>query len=98
VIAHSRKLTRYASRNDATFLKRGRIMKIEAHRKILLVAILTLLFIPLLANTVHSDSSLSEFKLTAGIHAAEFDQFGYAVDISGDWAVVGAPNGESVYL
>ena len=74
-------------------------MKSEAHRKILLVAVLTLLLIPLLTSTAHGDDSLSEFKLTAGIdYAAEFDQFGYSVDISGDWAVVGAPNGESVFL
>jgi hypothetical protein len=74
-------------------------MKIEAHRKILLVAILALLFVPLLVHTAHGDDSLSEFKLTAGIdYAAEFDQFGYSVDLSGDWAVVGAPNGESVFL
>ena len=73
-------------------------MKIEAHRKILLVAILTLLFVPLLANTAHGDNSISEFRLTAGIHAAEFDQFGYSVDISGDTAVVGAPFADLVYL
>jgi len=73
-------------------------MKIEAHRKILLAAILTLLFIPLLTNPASGDDSISEFKLTAGIDAAANDQFGYSVDISGDWAVVGAPNGESVFL
>jgi hypothetical protein len=73
-------------------------MKIEAHRKILLVAILTLLFVPLLANTAYGDNSISEFRLTTGIHAAEFDQFGYSVDISGDTAVVGAPFGESAYV
>ena len=74
-------------------------MKSEAHRKILLVAVLTLLFIPLLTSTAHGDDSLSEFKLTAGIdYVAEFDQFGYSVDMSGDWVVVGAPNGESVFL
>lgn len=74
-------------------------MKSEAHRKILLVAVLTLLFIPLLTSTAHGDDSLSEFKLTAGIdYAAESDQFGYSVDISGDWAVVGAPFADSVYV
>jgi hypothetical protein len=73
-------------------------MKIEAHRKIVLGAILALLFIPLLTHTAHGDDWISEFKLTAGIHAAEFDQFGYSVDISGDTAVVGVPIGESAYV
>jgi hypothetical protein len=73
-------------------------MKIEAHKKILLVAIVTLLFVPLLAHTAHGDNSISEFKLTAGIDAAEFDQFGYSVDIHGDTAVVGAPFADSVYV
>ncbi|MGB6381045.1 MAG: PKD domain-containing protein [Syntrophobacteria bacterium] len=73
-------------------------MKIEAHRKILLAAILTLLFIPLLTNPAHGDDSISEFKLTAGIYAAEFDQFGYSVDISGNTAVVGAPFADSAYV
>jgi hypothetical protein len=98
VIPHLRKPAKTASRNDETFLERGRVMKIEAHRKILLAAILTLLFIPLLTNTASGDESISEFKLTAGIHAAEFDQFGYSVDISGDTAVVGVPFGESAYV
>ncbi|UCF02654.1 MAG: FG-GAP repeat protein, partial [Deltaproteobacteria bacterium] len=73
-------------------------MKIEAHRKIVLGAILALLFIPLLTHTAHGDDWVSEFKLTAGIHAAAFDQFGYSVDISGDTAVVGVPIGESAYV
>jgi hypothetical protein len=73
-------------------------MKIEAHRKILLVAILTLLFVPLLAHTAHGDNSISEFKLTAGINSVEFDQFGYSVDISDGTAVVGAPFADSVYV
>ncbi len=73
-------------------------MKIEAHRKILLAAILTLLFIPLLTNPASGDDSISEFKLTAGIYAAEFDQFGYSVDISGNTAVVGAPFADSAYV
>jgi len=73
-------------------------MKIEAHRKILLAAILTLLFIPLLTNPAHGDDSIPEFKLTAGINAAKFDQFGYSVDISGDTAVVGAPFADSTYV
>ena len=73
-------------------------MKIEAHRKILLAALFTLLFIPLLTNTAHGGDSISEFKLTAGIDAAANDQFGHSVDISGDTAVVGAPNGESAYV
>jgi hypothetical protein len=73
-------------------------MKIEAHRKILLAAILTLLFIPLLTNPASGDDSVSEFKLTAGIDAAEFDQFGYSVDISGNTAVVGAPFADSAHV
>ncbi len=73
-------------------------MKIGAHTKILLAAILTLLFIPLLTNTASGDDSISEFKLTAGIDAAANDQFGNSVAISGDTAVVGAPNGESAYV
>jgi hypothetical protein len=72
-------------------------MKIEAHRKILLAAILMLLFIPLLTNPASGDDSISEFKLTA-IDAAAIDQFGYSVDISGDTAVVGAPIADSAYV
>jgi len=74
-------------------------MKFEAHRKILLAAIVTLLFVPLLANTAHGDDSLSEFKLTArGDQPATYDQFGFSVDISGYTAVVGAPFADSVYV
>ena len=67
-------------------------MKIEAHRKILLAAMVTLLFIPLPTNSAQGEDSLSEFTLTPGIdYPVESDQFGYSADISGDVAVVGSP-------
>jgi hypothetical protein len=69
-------------------------MKIEAHRKILLAAILTLLLIPLLANIASGDGSLKTFKLTAGASK----EFGRSVAVSGDTMVVGDPIKGAAYV
>ena len=69
-------------------------MKIEAHRKILLAVILSLLLIPLLANIASGDGSLKTFKLTAGASK----EFGRSVAVSGDTMVVGDPIQGAAYV
>ncbi len=72
-------------------------MKIEAHRKILLLAILLVLLSPLPANAACGDGSFSEFKLTADTPVPNA-QFGHTVAVSGDTMVVGAPNEGAAYV
>jgi len=65
-------------------------MKIEAHRKILLLAILLVLLSPLPVNAACGNGSFSDFKLTADTPVPGA-QFGHAIAVSGDTMVVGAP-------
>ena len=73
-------------------------MKIEAHRKILKVAIITLLLISLPENFVSGDDSISAFKLTAGLDAGPYDKFGHSVAVSGSTMVVGALEENAAYV
>jgi hypothetical protein len=70
-------------------------MKIEAHRKILLLAIVLVLLSPLPANAACGDGSFSEFKLIAETLVTNA-QFGHSVAVSGDTMVVGAPKDTDV--
>ncbi len=72
-------------------------MKIEAHRKILLLAILLVLLSPLPANAACGDGSFSEFKLIADT-PVQIAQLGHSVAVSGDTMVVGAPNEGAAYV
>jgi hypothetical protein len=76
-------------------------MKIEAHRKILLLAILLVLLSPLPVNAACGNGSFSDFKLTsptpvptASVHA----QFGHSVAVSGNNMVVGVTAEQAVYV
>jgi hypothetical protein len=72
-------------------------MKIEAHRKILLLAISFILLSPLPANAACGDGSFSEYKLTADTPVPNA-QFGHSVAVNGDTMVVGEPNENAAYV
>jgi len=72
-------------------------MKIEAHRKILFLAIVLVLLSPLPAYAACGGGSFSDFKLTAGIPVLNA-QFGHSVAVSGDTMVVGAPYEHAAYV
>ena len=69
-------------------------MRIEAHRKILLVVILSLLLIPLTVNIASGQGSFETFKLTAGTSM----ELGRSVAVSGDTMVVGDPIEAAAYV
>jgi hypothetical protein len=69
-------------------------MKIEAHRKILLLAILLVLLSPLPANAACGDGSFETFKLTAGASK----EFGRSVAVNGDTMVIGDPSQGAAYV
>jgi len=96
MIAHSRKPARTASHNDETFLQRGRVMKIEAHRKILFLAIVLVLLSPLPAYAACGDGSFETSKLIAGTSTSR--EFGRSVAVSGDTIVVGDPDEAAAYV
>ena len=76
-------------------------MKIEAHRKILLLAIVLVLLSPLPANATCGDGSFSEFKLiadTAVDISSVSAQFGHSVAVSGNTMVVGVTAEQAVYV
>ncbi len=69
-------------------------MKIEAHRKILLAVILSLLLIPLMVSIASGQGSFETFKLTAGTSM----ELGRSVAVSGDTLVVGDPIEAAAYV
>ncbi len=72
-------------------------MKIEAHRKILFLAIVLVLLSPLPANATCEGGSFSEFKLTAETPVPT-SQFGQSVAVSGDTMVIGASDEGAAYV
>jgi hypothetical protein len=72
-------------------------MKIEAHRKILFLAIVLVLLSPLPANATCEGGSFSEFKLTAETPVPT-SRFGQSVAVSGDTMVIGAPGEQAAYV
>jgi hypothetical protein len=74
-------------------------MKIEAHRKIVLVAILALLLIPFPADDASGASSVKVSKLTAGSDTGSLKKkFGHSIAVSGDTMVFGAPDDDAAYV
>jgi len=74
-------------------------MKIGAHTKILLAAILALLLIPFPAGDASGGSSVKVSKLTAGSDARPFKKkFGHSIAVSGDTMVFGAPDDDAAYV
>jgi len=69
-------------------------MKIEAHRKILLLAILLVLLSPLPANAACGDGSFETFKLTSETSK----EFGRSVAVNGDTVVIGDPSQGAAYV
>ena len=73
-------------------------MKITFKKKLLLVAITSLLFIPLLADTARGGDSIPESVLTAKDPSLTAE-FGLSIAVSGNRIVVGAPfNGSAAYV
>ena len=73
-------------------------MKITSKKKLLLVAITSLLLIPLIANTANGSEDLTETaKLVPGSGMGG-SWYGYAAGISGDTAVTGASFTDSTYV
>ena len=73
-------------------------MKIKKYHRPTVTLILSLLIITVGANNARGNSTIVEFKLSAGIHAAASAEFGHSIDINGDVAVVGSPVGEAAYV
>ena len=69
-------------------------MKIEAHRKILLLAIFFILLSPLPANAACGDGSFETSKLTAETSR----EFGRSVAVNGDTVVIGDPSQGAAYV
>ena len=67
-------------------------------RKLLFAAIVSLLFIPLLAHSAHADGDLYESAKLVPTNGVGGLWYGYAVDISDGTAVTGARNVESIYV
>lgn len=69
-------------------------MKAEAHRKILLLAILLVLLSPLPVNAACGDGSFETFKLTSETSK----EFGRSVAVNGDTVVIGDPRQGAAYV
>jgi hypothetical protein len=73
-------------------------MKFTGHKRIVFVTSFLLLFTFLLADATSAQDPIPGTKLTAGGDAANNTQFGWAVSIGGDTAVIGVPFAGKAYI